>query len=802
MAVKGDGILFKRNLVVALFMACIFSFLQISHASAAPQLEVKAEAGINNKIKYYTPLPLKIEITNNGSAFSGDLVIDVPESYSFGSASIYPIDLAEGETKTIEVYLNGLSDDYLYSGNQPDMFYFYEGGVEEGKVVDYTGTKNVRPQYFEQEATFIYTLTENSDRLSAFLRLGQDAPYSVEIFHLNQLKGFNFPSDVKGLEMADMLVVDEHNLTDFSEGEQQAIYNWVMQGGTLLVGASDQVEASVGSFKQYLPLTLSTERINVSAESLKELSDGGIFTQGIDVYQAEEKQGSIRLLAVDDTVLASAKTIGKGRIIQTTFSLGDQPLASMDGYGKLLSKLFNLNAMSTTVYHPYDNEYMKMEIASVNELFPSFEVSATILIVIIIIYILIIGPILYFILKKMDKREHAWWLIPVVSIGLSICLFIFGAKDRLMQSQIQQSAFYKVNEDKSLTGHYVESILTSQSGDFVFTTDEQTTAVASRNTNGMGGNVGRIHEKSYVEQHANGSTITLKNLNYWSVQSVVGETTIQDAGNLDVQLTLKDGRLEGTVKNNFPFKLNDVAVWSGTREFELGDIEANKTLQVSQEVKVSVLLAPASANYYSYTTPRTKEELLPTRIEKLKNGASTLIGEERKPAIIAWADEALVGIELDGSAEVSPVSYFIQTFEPKVELSGGITLNKDTLEETLEPKSPYGYMDLVNPATNEWYLDEGDYDYYVSIPTDLLDNDIQWNGITVANKNAAQMELAIWNQETSTYEDITEQKMTITEGIESYLSEDGQVRVLIRYKDNGTGMQVYLPDVELEGVAQ
>ncbi len=82
------------------------------------------------------------------------------------------------------------------------------------------------------------------------------------------------------------------------------------------------------------------------------------------------------------------------------------------------------------------------ELNDVNEIFPSFEVSVSYMLIVIILYILIIGPILYFILKKIDKREQAWWIIPIMSVALSIVLFIFGAKDRIVQPQIQQSAFF------------------------------------------------------------------------------------------------------------------------------------------------------------------------------------------------------------------------------------------------------------------------------------------------------------------------------------------------------------------------
>ncbi|MDN4495431.1 hypothetical protein [Ureibacillus aquaedulcis] len=794
----------KRIMPAVLSLLFVLSFLHINSASAAPKLDVQAEAGISNKVKYYTPLPMSVTITNDGSPFSGDLVIDAAESPSVGSGLVYPVDIAEGETKTIQLYLNGLSDDYLYSGNQQaSLFTFYEGGIEEGNPVEFTGTKVVRPQIHEQEATFIYTLTENSDRLSALQRLRQFSTYNVEVFHVNQLKEFELPSDAKGLAMADVLAVDEVSLADLSEKQQQAIYSWVENGGKLLIGASDQVEVSAGPFKDHLPLTLSNERVAVSKESLASLSNEGIFTQDIEVYQAQEKVGSVDLLEDGDTILASSLALGSGQIIQTTFSLGDQPLAGMDGYAKLIAQILKLQNPRQTnsfgMYYGGINEYLPSEVGSVNELFPSFEVSTTLLVITVIVYILIVGPLLYFVLKRMDKREHAWWVIPVLSIGLSLCMFLFGAKDRLLQSQIQQSAFYKV-EGENLVGNYVESILTNRGGDFTFTTDENTTAVASRNSTFYSSpSESVLHEKSYVKEHANGSTINLRNLNYWSVQSIVGQSKIDNAGNMDIQLTLKDGKVEGSITNHFPFKLNGVAIWSGTKEIELGDIEAEGTLEVSEEVKNSVLLAPSFSNY-NYTQAQSKDELMPVRLEKLKYGVGALIEEERLPVITAWTEEALVGIELDGNAKMSPVAYIAQSFEPAIELSGEFTLDKESLDVSLEQSTGSGYMELMNEATNEWFLDKGDYDFNVWVPDELLEG-TSWSEVSISNKASDRMSLAIWNSTTSQYEDIQEASASYTTNLEQYISSEGQLKILVRITDD-MGSPVKMPDVEIKGVAQ
>ena len=64
----------------ALSLLFFLSNMTYSEAYAASQLDVKATAGFQNKVKHGQGLPLTLTITNNGDEFSGDLVIDSSES--------------------------------------------------------------------------------------------------------------------------------------------------------------------------------------------------------------------------------------------------------------------------------------------------------------------------------------------------------------------------------------------------------------------------------------------------------------------------------------------------------------------------------------------------------------------------------------------------------------------------------------------------------------------------------------------------------------------------------------------------
>ncbi|KAB0442061.1 hypothetical protein [Lysinibacillus fusiformis] len=793
----------KMTALTLLVMLMMSFLLPSTQAQAAAPLEVKATAGISGKAKYQSVVPLQVTVKNNGADFSGDMAINSSNSYEAASALVVPIDIAAGEEKTFTFYLDGLADNGY---SDADLFAFYEGNIEKGKKIAYKGTKRLQSNFLDPTSTFVYTLTEKSDRLSALLRLSSFVPQNnVEIFNINQLKDYTFPEDEQGLAMANVIVVDEVAIADLAQKQQEALLKWVQDGGTLLLGASDQIDATAGVFKDYLPMSLSQEMTSISAETLTKLSGGGIFTQPISIHTATNHKESLPVLTENNVVLASKKKIGSGEIIQTAFSLGDQPLASMDGYAALLAKIIDIQSISqqgmmSQGQSPLDQ--ISYELRNINELFPSFEVSVSYMLIVIILYIIIIGPVLYFVLKKIDKREHAWWIIPVFSIVLSIGLFIVGAKDRVVQPQVQQSAFYKVNEDSSLNGYYVESILTNRSGDFIVNTDKNTTAVAMRNYNNFTGTVGDLHESSYIKENANGSTLTLRDLNYWSVQSFGGKTSAQNIGKMDVDITLKNEKLTGTIKNNFPFELKDVTLISGVKEVKLGDIKANGTLQVDKEMKTTVLQKPSVFNSYNYSYPSQKDEVDPMRVERMKTLALPLVENDRQPILTAWTDQAIVGAELETSANMSPLTMLVQPFKGKVELSGPFTMKRNNFTYSLNSLSASGYFDKIDEELNNWYLSDGLYELTMAMPDQFMDAVESLNELTISNKDVKRMQLSIWNNTTNMYEPLVDTKQVFTNNIKNYINQDSEVQLEIKYGPDPTGEQTKLPEIELKGVAK
>ena len=97
------------------------------------------------------------------------------------------------------------------------------------------------------------------------------------------------------------------------------------------------------------------------------------------------------------------KSLVNGLVIQTAFSLGDEPIVKSPGMTAFWNELFS--AGEKVINSPFKNMYdplnqLSYTVGETNELFPSFKVSAPLIFGIIALYIIIIIPVLYFILKR------------------------------------------------------------------------------------------------------------------------------------------------------------------------------------------------------------------------------------------------------------------------------------------------------------------------------------------------------------------------------------------------------------------
>ncbi|SEM27121.1 hypothetical protein SAMN04487786_1561 [Paenisporosarcina quisquiliarum] len=793
----------KFVMVISAFMI-YFILLPSIEALAAPELNVKVTTGFNGKAKYGEGLPISLTVENKGDAFSGDIVLDLAESYNLGNAQSIPFEIGAGETKTIQVGASGLAEDYMYQGNNVQMIHFFEGGWEKGKSITFKGNKTFKTSFQDPATIYYLTLTESADRLKVLNQLKQPNQMNDEIIHVAQQSDFVLPEEAVAWEMADYIIIDEFVIADLTEQQQQALIDYVSYGGIMVVGASDNVAAELGSISGYLPLNLHTTTQSITAQQASALTANNLLSNDLKIYDASLTSGAAPSIQLDGTLLAATKQVGSGTIIQTTFSLGDAPLAADPVYSDLMSSILqSVQVKNTQSMYGYNTQdELVYNLGGTNSLFSSFKVSTPLMIGIVIVYMIIIVPLLYIILKRKDKREYAWGIIPLTAIIASLAIFGYGAKDRIARPQVQQSSFLQVNEDKSLHGHYAESILSNKGGDFTFEAPVSTTMVAQRGTNSFTGQTANVHENAIMEKHATNSELTFRDVGYWSVSSLFGETQVQDVGNFKVDLRVDSSKILGTVQNNFPFGLKDVAIWSGSKLYKLGDLAVGEKLEVDKDLG-TVMLMPISnpyvnTNYGAFAN--NQMDLLTQRKQALYSSSIMFKNSNSAPAITGFAEDNILPIELkDKKAELSALHLVIQPFTATTIFSGEFTLPANMFTVNVNTEEYGKYMEPVQNSNLEWYLDDGEYNVFWTVPETLPVDKVNWTQLQIANTDRNSHTIEIWNLKTESFEEITESRFTLTENIDTYINETGIIHYKLIKKSVQGDPYTRLPEVRVKG---
>lgn len=783
-----------RNKIRLLIIGLLFLgfIIPLNHTNAQASLYVDAKIGFDNKVKYDHAVPLTVTITNNGEKFSGDFVIDAMVSYGTGSALVYPITLEAGEKKTLEIELAGYSEDLNLEQPRKDYFHLFEGEMEKGKEIEYEGMHYVTPDFIDYEGKMVLAVTSDANRLKAVKQLGQFSAMTIVSRFVSPVE---VPVNASLLEMVDAVFFDDGAFEKLTEEQQQAIYVWTQQGGIAILGSEVK---NAGPYNALLPFSFGASTDQVTPEEMKNVADDGSFTQSFEIKAGKVNKESTIVSKTGGKVLAAKTSVGKGGLIQTAFPLGAQPLADMTGYGDLLSGITNFSTYSTEDATQPSSLGYGTGWTYENELFPSFKFSAGWVMALIALYIVLVGPVLYSLLKRVDKREHMWIYVPVVSLVFSLSFFLFGAKDRLKEPQIQQMALYEVQEDGSIAGSYTTAVLSNKRGDFTFSMDDSTTAVA--NTRGAILSPAPLYTQSYIKRTDAGQVLTLKDMDYWSVQSFSGRTKLDDIGKVTVDLTVSAGKLAGTITNQLPVDLQDVKILNGNQVHKIGNMKKGETIDVLLPIRGNSMLAPVNDYWESESFEETKN----LQARKLQQLTSTTIDNAyagRQPVLVGWSKRSILPVTYEGNHHISAISLFSVPFTPKTELTDKVTLTHSDFYVTIEAESSaeaYGYLEQNN--IEEAYIGEGEYIASYTLPSAIDISSLQLHEMT-GSYQQDNIKAAIYNQATGQYELLSTGKINVQNNISDYLVDSRKIEFKISRITQDDGMPVALPKILLKGVA-
>lgn len=450
--------------------------------------------GYNFHGKYGRQIPIYAQLQNEGADFSGWLEVSIPLAEN---ANVYrkEINLSSGEKTNISMVIP-LVDGY----GQIDVKL-----VEENYNIILESTNPIKLGNYEK-ILYAGVLSDNPEGLEYIDGL------AIKPFFL---KNDTFPEEKDYLDGFDILIINDVETSQLDNDQINAIYKWVLDGGSLVIGTGENANKVIPSLAEVFNIgTIDDPVFSMSNLDLIEtpitnhVDDDYLENIKLKILRFEEERNLLRTqitdqnnnlsmfdnpliplveLSAEDWPSNSIDEIITTNITKTLanlsfsrareFSLTTTMPSSQDsdsgkgmdndqeisiyqkqalGKGNILLYNFNLSIeessgnptlealiTSSIINNLSDNKNVQLNDEINGSNIPYFVTSSMSYsdtenipkvlnyIIILVIYILIIGPITYIIIKKTDKYSLLWIVVPVTAVVFTFIVYLAGNETRV-----------------------------------------------------------------------------------------------------------------------------------------------------------------------------------------------------------------------------------------------------------------------------------------------------------------------------------------------------------------------------------
>jgi len=650
------------RLAAAAFLAALLLPAAAAPVEAAGAIELEARALVAGRFESSGWAAMAVTLSNSGPPITGYLAAESED----GTVRRF-VELPAGAHKQVTLYLRPAS----FVRTVALRFESSEGtslatGSADLRVLERTsghvaivgdGGGNLRPQLIARGAGF-------------------PEPIALTPGDLPER-----PEPLRGIETI-VWAADSGALT---EAQRRSLERWVAAGGQLIVLGGPDWQARTAAFGALLPVEGlasldGSDATGFAAWAGAEPPDGsGALTAAV----GELRPGAISLVSGSaGGTLFAAITHGAGRVGFLGIDLATAPFRSWAGaplvWGRLIPDDRIIQQWGGA--GPVEEEVANIMNQALANL-PSLEVPpAELLLAVIVGYILLIGPLSYLVLRRLDRRELAWVVAPVLVIVFSAASYGIGASMKGSQIIVNQIAVVRSSTDGTAASvSTFAGVFSPNRATYDLTVRGDALLSALQLTSfdpAFGGRVANYATEQGDPAHLRGLAVSV-----FGLQAVRAEAVIPYTPSLRVTWAISEDAIEGRATNEGSEPMEDVAVISQGGGVMVGTLAPGEGK--SFRLPLSNLNgSPASqqvfgAAAFDTASPRQREILVRSQVIDALVGygggfpgrlGDIAGGIDRGPFVIGWQSNVTpLEVELDDQQ--------IQRYAQAVEvLSGRPTL--------------------------------------------------------------------------------------------------------------------------------
>ena len=612
-------------------------------------LTIVAHVGYSDVVKVQQWMPISIAITNTGPAIDGTLEIQAvfgPRAGAWPASYQSSLVLATGTTKHFRSYVVEESSGYLINVRI----------VSNGRVL---ASQDAAPTHIA--STLIGVLSDDSTALDDFALL-HAAPNAPTVVHLGLADIAESPIALRAF---DLLAVDDFATDGLNAGQRTAISEYVKGGGSLLVGTGASWRRTVAGLPaDILPMELTGLTTLNASSALGGLAEVQVASGTLT--------GGTAWLSDGGQPLITEKPVGTGLVTLATFDWKQDPIPAWSGTMPLLRQAFvrtTFAAQQTSATinigpfigpfggqgnSTYDRSgNLSQALASLPALdTPSLALTG----VLVLLYVLLVGPINFLVLGALHRRALAWVTLPVIAVVVAAAAYGGGILTKGQSVQTNQVSIIHVqpNSDSAYQETYT-GILTPTRGDYVVGTGGRPLLVSPiSSSNPFDGS-----NQAGIEVSVENGDVTLPGMTAFTLRGFATEGMIA-APQLLGHLQLINGQLTGSIENRSSVTFTDAVVIAGDGYQKLGALAPGASAAVGFVPRsIGVGGPPAALSIYpNYSfgpqsgppTDAQRSGETKTRILSMLEGAGfkgmpSAVGV---PLLIAWTGHSFGAVTVNG----------------------------------------------------------------------------------------------------------------------------------------------------------
>ena len=638
-------------------------------ATADDGLTMTARAMLQGHVRAGSWFAVAVEIENAGPTVTGELRITggADSRTRFGT----PAELATGSRKQFLLYALPPS----FGGNMKVQLVSGDRTVAEA---------NVAVALHDQTQLVVGVIAENPAKLVGELDLlpNQNGAQPVIV----TLTPADLPERIQAWSAVDRLIWQDTDTSALTPPQLAALKTWIAGGGRLVItggtAGADVLAALPDDLLPYRPSAV----LDIDPVALRPVL-GGVPDGATALTAYAGDAGVGRALATSaDRVIAADMIYGGGSVTLLGFDPTTSWIAEGDTYDAPLWKRLLPPRTAGTVSLADDSQI----VGAVSNL-PSLALPPiTGLLVLLFGYIILVGPVNYLVLSRLDRREWAWVTVPVLIGVFTIGAFGIGSLLRGSDVIVHQVAIVRgaPGTDQATTQAYL-GIFSPSRATFQLKVTGDALLATPMNGDVFGGGTGA----GLDVLEGDPSRVRDLEVGFGSLRTVRAEGSATGPA-VVASLRLEDGRITGTVTNKSSRTLESPALVLGGSTVRMEDVAPGATAEVAFTLSVNAnngiqlserVIGPVEFDGSSLNEEEQRRLVRRSMVDQLSfdpmTGAQfSLPGDTVQ--LLAWGTDPVLDAEIEGQ-QVRQVANVLYQVPLPFAITGRTTFAGDLLRTSV-----------------------------------------------------------------------------------------------------------------------